>query len=325
MKADALAPAAVPAIAAGGVATRIIANVGVVLEGKPAEIELAVVALLAGGHLLLEDVPGVGKTTLARALARSVGLDFRRVQFTSDLMPADVLGGSVFDASTGKFTFRAGPIFTQVLLADEINRTTPKTQSALLEAMGERRVSIDGQTHPLEAPFFVVATQNPEEFYGTYPLPESQLDRFLLRLRLGYPPAEVERALLERRRGVHPLDSLEAVVTRAEVLAAQEAVDAVRAEAPLLDYVHQIVLATRDSPLLELGASTRAALAFERAARAHALVRGHTFATPDDVKAVAVAVLAHRVRVAGARDLSGDRADAERVVRDLLASIPVPL
>ena len=231
MNAEALSADA-PSLEAGVVASRIIENVCAVLEGKRAEIELAVAALLAGGHLLIEDVPGVGKTTLARALAGSVGLEFRRVQFTSDLMPADVLGGSVFDASTGKFSFRAGPIFTQVLLADEINRTTPKTQSALLEAMGERRVSIDGETHALEAPFFVVATQNPEEFYGTYPLPESQLDRFLLRLRLGYPPPEVERSLLERRRGADPLDALEPVVTRADVLAAQAAVDTVRTEAP---------------------------------------------------------------------------------------------
>jgi len=311
--------------AAGAVAERIVDNVAKALEGKPREVELAVVTLLAGGHLLVEDVPGVGKTTLARALARSVGLRFHRVQFTSDLMPADVLGGSVFDRASGEFSFREGPIFTQVLLADEINRTTPKTQSALLEAMGERRVSIDGQTRELPAPFFVVATQNPEEFYGTYPLPESQLDRFLLRLRIGYPPPEVERRLLQQRRGMDPLDALDAVVTRDDVLAAQRAVDAIRAEAPLLDYLHAIVLATRASPLLELGASTRAALAFERAVRAHALVGGRAFATPDDVKAVAVPVLAHRVRVAGARDLAGDRADAERVLREVLSSTPVPV
>ncbi len=304
---------------------RILRNVALALEGKPREIELAVVALLAGGHLLVEDVPGVGKTTLARALAASLGLEFRRIQFTSDLMPADVLGGSVFDAATGRFDFRPGPIFTQVLLADEINRTTPKTQSALLEAMAERRVTIDGRTHALEAPFFVIATQNPEEFYGTYPLPESQLDRFFLRLRLGYPPPEVERALIARRRGEDPLETLAPVATREEVLAAQASVDAIRVEAPLYDYVHELALATRTSPLLELGASTRAVLALERAARAHALVLGRAFATPDDVKAVAVAALAHRVRVRGARDLASDRTDAERVIRDLLSQIPVPV
>jgi len=300
-------------------------NVGQVLEGKEREVELAIVALLAGGHLLLEDVPGVGKTTLARALARSMGLEFRRVQFTSDLMPTDVLGGAVYDQSRGQFDFRPGPIFTHVLLADEINRTTPKTQSALLEAMGERRVSIDGETHVLEDPFFVVATQNPEEFYGTYPLPESQLDRFLLRLRLGYPPKDVERRVLLARRGVDPLERLRPVADGDQVRAARAAVDEVGSEPPLVEYVHDIVLATRASPLLELGASTRAAIAFERAARAHALVAGRDYATPDDVKAVAVAALAHRVRVAGARDASAEREDAERVIRDLLTTLPVPV
>lgn len=309
---------------ATALARAIVENVGRVLEGKEREVELAVVALIAGGHVLLEDVPGVGKTTLARALARSVGLEFRRVQFTSDLMPADVLGGAVYDQSRAEFDFRPGPIFTNVLLADEINRTTPKTQSALLEAMGERRVSIDGQTHVLDDPFFVVATQNPEEFYGTYPLPESQLDRFLLRLRLGYPSKEVERRVLLGRRGSDPLDALDSVADAAQIRAARAAVDDVRAEASLVDYVHEIVLATRASPLLELGASTRAALAFERASRAHALVAGRSYATPDDVKAVAVATLAHRVRVAGAH-AAGEREDAERVIRDLLNAIPVPV
>ena len=265
---------------ASEVASRIVDNVCLVLEGKRAEVELAVVALIAGGHLLIEDVPGVGKTTLARALARSVGVPFRRLQFTSDLMPADVVGTTIYKTQSGEFEFKPGPVFTNVLLADEINRTTPKTQSALLEAMGERRVSIDGRTHELEPPFFVVATQNPEEFYGTYPLPESQLDRFLLRLRLGYPPPRVERAVLARRRGSEPIDSLEAVSSRRELLQAQAAVDLVRAEPPLLDYLHEIVLATRASEHLELGASTRAAIAFERACRANALVAGRDFATP---------------------------------------------
>ena len=309
---------------ASRVASALVAHVGRVLEGKEDVVVMAVVALLGGGHLLIEDVPGVGKTTLARALARSVGLSFRRLQFTSDLMPADVLGGSVFDQADGQFHFRPGPIFTQVLLADEINRTTPKTQSALLEAMGERRVSIDGETRVLDQPFFVVATQNPDEFYGTYPLPESQLDRFLLRIRIGYPPKDVERSVLERRRGGDPLETLEPVADREQVLAAQRAVDEIRVEAPVLDYLHEIVLATRESPLLSLGASTRAALAFERAMRAHAVVAGRDYATPDDVKAVAVPALAHRVRVAGSRDAEG-RADAERVVRELLGELSVPV
>jgi MoxR-like ATPase len=314
-----------PAKDAVEIAHRIALNVARVLEGKQAEVELALVAFLAGGHLLVEDVPGVGKTTLARALAKSVGLTFRRLQFTSDLMPADVLGGSIYDPAKATFSFRPGPIFTNVLLADEINRTTPKTQSALLEAMGERRVSIDGETRVLEEPFFVVATQNPEEFYGTYPLPESQLDRFLLRLRLGYPSREVERAVIARRRSGDAIEALEEVATREEIARAQAAVDRVRTADPLLDYVHEVIVATRETPLLELGASTRAAIALERATRARALVSGREYATPDDVKAVAVPVLAHRVRVAGGRDASSERADAERVVRDLLSSVAVPV
>jgi MoxR-like ATPase len=295
------------------------------LEGKREVIELAVASLLARGHLLIEDVPGVGKTTLARALAASVGLDFRRIQFTSDLMPADVVGGSIYSGQTGQFTFRKGPVFTNVLLADEINRTTPKTQSALLEAMGEHRVSIDGETHILPEPFFVLATQNPEEFYGTYPLPESQLDRFLMRLRIGYPPPDVERQVLARRRVADPIDELESVASERDLLATQEAVDRVRTTDDLLDYLHSIVLATRTTPLLSIGVSTRGALALERAVRAYALVLGRSYAIPDDVKAVAVAVLAHRVRASGARDGVSAASDGERVIRELLTSLPVPV
>jgi MoxR-like ATPase len=307
------------------IAQRIRANVERVLEGKREVIELAVASLLARGHLLIEDVPGVGKTTLARALAASVGLDFRRIQFTSDLMPADVLGGSIYSGQTGQFTFRKGPVFTNVLLADEINRTTPKTQSALLEAMGEHRVSIDGETHILPEPFFVLATQNPEEFYGTYPLPESQLDRFLMRLRIGYPPQDVERQVLSRRRVADPIEELEPVASERDLLATQEAVDRVRTTDDLLDYLHSIVLATRSTPLLSIGVSTRGALALERAVRAYALVLGRSYAIPDDVKAVAVAVLAHRVRASGARDGVSAASDGERVIRELLASLPVPV
>jgi MoxR-like ATPase len=313
------------ATSAVAVAQRLLGNVERVLEGKREVVELAVAALFARGHLLIEDVPGVGKTTLARALAGSIGLEFRRIQFTSDLMPADVLGGSVFSQATGQFTFRKGPVFTNVLLADEINRTTPKTQSALLEAMGERRVSIDGETRALDEPFFVLATQNPEEFYGTYPLPESQLDRFLMRLRIGYPSQQVERQVLARRRGADPIDDIEPVVNQREVLAAQDAVEHVRTTDELVDYLHSLVLATRSTPLLSIGASTRAALALESAVRAYALVLGRNYAIPDDVKAVAVAVLAHRVRPAGLRDGSSVHGDAERVIRELLASLPVPV
>ena len=250
---------------------RLVDNVALVVRGKEEVIKLAVVSLLARGHLLLEDVPGVGKTTLARALAASIGVSFRRLQCTSDLMPTDVLGGNVFNQSTSTFEFRPGPIFTQVLLADEVNRTTPKTQSALLEAMDERQVSIDGETHDLEEPFFVVATQNPQEFYGTYPLPESQLDRFLVRLSIGYPPPGVEREVLNRR-GNDPVQKLDAVMSASELRHVQQAVDSVRVDDAVLDYLHSIVLATRNTPLLSVGVSTRGALGLERAVRARALV-----------------------------------------------------
>lgn len=307
-------------------AQRLVHTVSTVLEGKPEVVRLSVATLLARGHLLVEDVPGVGKTTLARALARVLGVSFRRIQFTSDLLPADVIGANVFDQGTTTFSFRPGPIFTHVLLADEINRTTPRTQSALLEAMGERQVSIDGETRALEEPFFVVATQNPEDSYGTYPLPESQLDRFLLRIRIGYPPKEIERQIIRNRRDQDPVGRVEPVLTRHELLAVQRAVDEVRVDDLVLDYSHSLILRTRESPMLEQGASTRAALALDRLIRAHALIDGRNFATPDDLKAVAVAGLAHRVRLSGGQHAAGtSRADAEGVIRDLLASIPVPI
>jgi MoxR-like ATPase len=311
---------------ASAVATRLVAEVEKAIEGKRDVIALAVTTLFARGHLLVEDVPGVGKTTLARALARSLGVPFRRVQFTSDLLPADVLGGSIYDPKTGALDFRPGPIFTSILLADEVNRTTPRTQSALLEAMEERAVSIEGETRPLPEPFFVVATQNPEEFHGTYPLPESQLDRFLLRIAVGHPSPVIERRLLRERGADVPVESVQPVVTREELLAAQREVDGVRVDDAVLDYLHEIVLATRKSPLLSLGASTRAALALARAVRAHALVEGRAYATPDDVKALAVAALAHRVRARGALGTeAGERETAARAVRELLDAIPVPV
>lgn len=303
---------------------RLVQNVALVVRGKEEVIKLAVVSLLARGHLLLEDVPGVGKTTLARALAASIGVSFRRLQCTSDLMPTDVIGGNVFNQSKSEFEFRAGPIFTQVLLADEVNRTTPKTQSALLEAMDERQVSIDGETHELDEPFFVVATQNPQEFYGTYPLPESQLDRFLVRLSIGYPPPGVEREVLNRR-GADPVQKLEAAMSAAELRHVQQAVDSVRVDDAILEYLHRIVLATRNTPLLSVGVSTRGALGFERAARARALVEGRSYVLPDDVKVLAEPVLAHRVKVSGSMSGSAVRDDAQRVIRELLTVVAVPL
>jgi MoxR-like ATPase len=308
---------------AGSTAARIVEAVSSVIRGKEAQAKLAVTTLLAGGHLLVEDAPGVGKTTMARALARSVGLPFRRVQFTSDLMPADVLGGNVFDPSTASFHFRPGPIFTSLLLADEINRTTPKTQSALLEAMEERQVTLDGETRALPPEFFVVATQNSLDFEGTYPLPESQLDRFMLRIELGPPPVEVERALLERRGADDPVEALAASVTADELARAKRVVDEVRVEAPVLDYLHSIVLATRESKTLAAGASTRAALVFARAVRARALVEGRAHALPDDVKALTVPVLSHRLRLRGTYGTS-DREETVRALRALLQAIPVP-
>ena len=303
---------------------RLAQNIALVVRGKEDVIRLAGVSRLARGHLLLEDVPGVGKTTLARALAASVGVSFRRLQCTSDLMPTDVLGGNVYNQSKGTFEFRPGPIFTQVLLVDEVNRTTPKTQSALLEAMDERQVSIDGETYPLEEPFFVVATQNPQEFHGTYPLPESQLDRFLLRLSIGYPPPGVEREVLHRR-GVDPVQRLEPVMSAAELRHVQQAVDSVQVDDAVLDYLHRIILATRTTPLLAVGVSTRGALGFERAARALALAEGRSYVLPDDVKTLAEPVLAHRVKVNGGLDGATVRDDAQRVIRELLTLVAVPL
>ncbi|MEO0323538.1 MAG: AAA family ATPase [Myxococcota bacterium] len=305
-------------------AATLVERVGSVLEGKREVVELAVVGLLAEGHVLVEDVPGVGKTTLARALAASLGLTFRRVQFTSDLLPVDVVGGNVFDRDRNDFVFRPGPVFTQLLLADEINRTTPKTQSALLEAMGERQVSIDGKTYALEAPFFVIATQNPLDFHGTYPLPESQLDRFLLRLRIGHPPVEVERRLLAERQGADPVQRMESFVSAEALRAAQAATRAVHVDASVHDYLHAIVLATRRSGELAVGASTRAALAVEGAVRARALVKGRDYALPDDVKALAVPALAHRVHLAGAHEAQSAREDAEGVLQALVDGVPVP-
>jgi MoxR-like ATPase len=274
---------------------RLLANVNSVLLGKPEVVRLALAALLADGHLLLEDVPGVGKTLLAKALAKSLACTFHRIQFTPDLLPGDLLGTSVYHQSSGQFVFQPGPIFAQVILADEINRATPRTQSALLEAMSEGQVTLDGQTRQLGPPFFVVATQNPYEFEGTYPLPESQLDRFLMRIRIGYPDRTAERELLVQHRAGEPVDALGAVLQISEVLALQQQVRAIRVADPLADYVLDLVEATRVHPDIALGASTRAALNLYRAAQATAFLEGRDFAVPDDVKTMVVPVLAHRL------------------------------
>ena len=295
------------------------------LEGKQEAVELALVALLARGHLLIEDVPGVGKTTLARALARAVGGELRRVQFTSDLLPSDVVGVSVFDQRNSEFVLRQGPVFANVLLADEINRASPRTQSALLEAMNEQQVSIDGQTIPLPDPFFVIATQNPQDFAGTFPLPESQLDRFLLRLRIGYPPPQVEMRLLLEGHSDTARD-VAGVLDPARLVALQRQVDRVAIDHSLLQYLQALVTATRTSPVLTLGASTRGAMSLGKAARARALLRGRSYCIADDIHDLAVPVLAHRVRLSTHADgFVPSRDEAEGAVRDIIARVPVPL
>jgi MoxR-like ATPase len=297
-------------------------NVGRVFLGKPEVVRLAVVALLADGHLLLEDAPGVGKTLLAKALARSLDCKFARVQFTPDLLPGDLTGISVWREHPGAFEFQPGPLFAEVVLADEINRATPRTQSALLEAMSERQVTIDGQTRRLGPPFLVVATQNPHEFEGTYPLPESQLDRFLLRVKVGYPDRETERAILTQHRAGEPVDSLAPVVGKEALIELQARTRAVKVDAALADYVLDLVEATRQHPDVALGASTRAALGFYRAAQAHALTDGRDYVVPDDVKGLAEPVLAHRL--VGRGWAAGGSPDAGPVVREIVAKHRVP-
>jgi MoxR-like ATPase len=311
----------------GAAIGRLRRNIEGVLKGKTEAVDLVITALVARGHVLIEDVPGVGKTTLAWALARSINGSFKRIQFTSDLLPADIVGTTVFHQDRGEFEFKPGPIFANVVLADEINRTTPKTQSSLLEAMNEQQVSIDGVSNPLPRPFFVAATQNPHEFYGTYPLPESQLDRFLLRIRLGYPESSVERAIVSQ--GLNAADRvarLEPVVGADEIVALQHAVDDVRFDDALLDYLMEIVEATRTSGLVELGISTRGAMMLNRAARAFALVQGRDYCLPDDLKRLIVPGAAHRIVTAGQHDAgSQDRSAAERVLRDIIKTVSVPL
>jgi MoxR-like ATPase len=299
-------------------------NIAGVLLGKPEAIQVALVALLADGHLLIEDVPGIGKTLLAKALARSLDCSFHRIQFTPDLLPSDLIGTSVYHQPSGEFLFKPGPLFTHVVLADEINRATPRTQSALLEAMSDRQVSVDGQTRPLEPPFLVVATQNPYEFEGTYPLPESQLDRFLMRLRIGYPDRAAEKEVLTKHRAGEPVEHLGPVLGAADVVAMQEAVRQVRVDDSLNDYILDLADATRNHPDMYLGASPRAALSLYRASQALALLDGRDYVVPDDIKRLARPVLAHRLLTKSSRQ--GVRGDAaEAIVGDILNQTPIPL
>ena len=308
---------AVPALA-----KKVIANIEKVILGKRQEVVLALVAYLCEGHVLLEDVPGVAKTMLARALAASVGCSFKRVQCTPDLLPGDITGASVFNPRTTEFEFRPGPIFAQIVLADEINRATPRTQSALLEAMAERRVTVDGQTYALEPPFLVIATQNPVDHEGTFPLPEAQLDRFLVRLSLGYPSAEEEAKMLDLLRQGHPIDSLGAVVLADEVLASQRAIREVYVDPKVRDYIVALVRNTREHEDIALGGSPRASMALFRSAQAVAAVRGNDFVLPDDVKRMAPAVLAHRLIIRPESRLR--KVTSAAVVQQILTETPVP-
>jgi len=304
------------------VSKRIIGNIEKVIIGKRQEIILALVAYLSEGHILLEDVPGVAKTMLARALASSVGAAFKRVQCTPDLLPTDITGASIFNPKTTEFVFRAGPIFAQIFLADEINRATPRTQAALLEAMAERKVSVDGTTYNLKPPFLVIATQNPVDHEGTFPLPEAQLDRFLMRLSLGYPSAEEEAAMLSRLQHKHPIDDLQAVVSADEIVQCQQAVRSVRVDEKVNRYIVELIRHSREHPDILLGGSPRASLALYRSAQALAAIRGQSFITPDDVKRLLPAVLGHRLILKPESRLR--KVTTGSVIDELLDSVPVP-
>ncbi len=298
-------------------------NISQVVLGKPEVVRMCIVALLAGEHLLIEDVPGVGKTLVAKALAKSVSGDFCRIQFTPDLLPSDIIGSSLYQAATGEFVYSRGPIFANIVLADEINRTTPRTQSALLEAMSDRQVSVDGQTYPLPLPFMVIATQNPFEFEGTYPLPESQLDRFLMRISLGYPDRDDELQVLTSHRAGEPVEGLTPVLDDAQIRALQESVRQVAVDEAIQEYLLDIVHATRRCDELQVGASTRAALSLYRAAQSLALVEGREFVVPDDVKRLAVPVLAHRL-IAKTYAHAGQRDALEKLMQRLVNGVATP-
>ena len=300
----------------------ILTNVERVVVGKRAEVELALIALLCEGHVLIEDVPGVGKTVLAKSLSRSIGCSFKRIQFTPDLLPSDVTGVSVFNQKTGEFEFRPGPVISQIVLADEINRATPKTQASLLEAMEERQVTVDGVTHPMPRPFMVLATQNPIEYEGTFPLPEAQLDRFFLRVRLGYPGRLDEIEIVDRQQRSHPIERLSQVATAEDLLSLQSQVKEVTVTPALRGYIVDIVSATREHQEVYLGASPRGSLALFRAAQAKAMLAGRDYVLPDDIKGLAEPVLAHRLIINPSARIKN--VDPGLVIREVLDSIPVP-
>jgi len=302
-------------------AERVVANVERVIVGKHLEVRMALVALLCEGHILIEDVPGVGKTMLAKAISRSVGCTFRRIQFTPDLLPSDVTGLSIFNQKTQEFEFRPGPIHAQVVLADEINRATPKTQSALLECMEERQATIDGVSYPMPSPFLVIATQNPIEYEGTFALPEAQLDRFMLRLRIGYPKPMEEIVILDEQKRIHPIDAVQQVLDVDELRLMQTAIKEVYVDQAVAEYIVRLVTATREHADVYLGASPRGSLNLYRSAQAFAAMEGRDYVIPDDVKSLAVAILAHRLIVKSQASLR--EVDPDRIVREILASVPV--
>jgi len=311
---------------AAGVAAecrKIVDQIDTVIIGKHRTIELAAAALLARGHILIEDIPGVGKTTLAKALARSIGGAYKRIQFTPDLLPADITGVAVFNQKTAEFEFRPGPVFANVVLADEINRATPKTQSSLLECMEERQATVDGVTHLLPAPFFVIATDNPIEYHGTYPLPEAQLDRFLMRLSIGYPRPAEEVMIMDRQRIRHPLEDVKPAISTDAMLGLQEEIKEVFIEPSVKDYIVALVGATREHPLVWLGSSPRGSLALMRCSQALAAMAGREFVLPDDVKAAVPGVLAHRLIMKP--EAAATRAEPAQVVAEILSSVPVPV
>ncbi len=304
------------------VAEQIISNVGQVIIGKRSEIRLTVIGLLCDGHILIEDVPGVGKTMLARSLSKSIGCTFSRIQFTPDMLPTDVTGVSVYNQKTMEFEFRAGPIVAQIVLSDEINRATPKTQSALLEAMEEHQITVDGHTYRLGPPFLVLATQNPIEYEGTFPLPEAQLDRFLMRIELGYPSPQEEVAMLDSQQYQHPVNLIQQVVSVQELVAAQQAVREIYIAPEIKQYIVELVNASRRHPDVYLGASPRGALALYRTAQARAAVVGRDYVQPDDIKALAETTLAHRIIVGPAARIKN--ISAQTIVRDIVSAVPVP-